>query len=101
MAYAKYAWIIDKDVIVDVNSGEEPAVGTMGPSDIDPEFEKQLRLTGEGMKFRLLDDDHIQYYEGRIVGKWEGFEPLDDFGMPNAGCTMISLRNEDGTYSIL
>jgi hypothetical protein len=40
----------------------------------------------------MFDDDNILYYEGRILGNYRGFEPLDDYGMPNAGCTKIKYR---------
>jgi hypothetical protein len=45
---------------------------------------------GEVIKFRMFDDDGELYYTGDLVGG-TGFEPLDDFGRPNAGCTSISL----------
>ena len=38
--------------------------------------------------FRMLDDDGEVYYHGRSSIK-DSFQPLDDFGEPNAGCTMI------------
>lgn len=47
------------------------------------------------LPFRLLDDDGVIYYEGMMVPLEEhddysdGFEPLDDFGGPNAGCTNL------------
>jgi len=37
----------------------------------------------------MFDDDMNLYYEGKIIGDYDGFEPLDDFGMPNARCTSI------------
>lgn len=43
------------------------------------------------VKFRMRDDDGELCYEGvgNCLTAGEGFEPLDDFGMPNAGCTSI------------
>ena len=85
---SNYGWVISSDLTSP--SGDE---GLTGPFDLHPEI--QLRLAkGEGREFRLLDDDKKVYYLGKIVGS-EGFEPLDDFGMPNAGCTIIQYRSSD------
>ena len=46
-------------------------------------------------EFRMLDDDGNVMYEGRILLGDEPdaeFRPLNDFGMPNAGCTSIQIR---------
>lgn len=48
------------------------------------------------IRFRMLDDDNEIYYEGRCTPATE-FEPLDDFGRANAGCTSIQYR-EDGMW---
>ena len=48
-------------------------------------------------KFRMFDDDGELYYEGYSNDKdsEKAFDPLDHFGMPNAGCTEIKyLENE-------
>ena len=88
-----YAWIIVKDNNADP-SYEPPsnmnAVGMCGAHDctMSPEEIKQ------GQKFRMSDDGGNIYYYGFINGEdYEGFEPLDDFGMPNAGCVSIEYRN--------
>jgi hypothetical protein len=46
--------------------------------------------------FRLYDDEGNLYYEGRSsdADSEDAFNPLDDFGTPNAGCTEI------GYYSL-
>ncbi len=81
-----YAWVITRDHI---EGGE--AEGVSGPSthryDISYIIEK-------GEAFKIYDDDGILYYEGRIVGEYDGFEPLDDFGTPGAGATTIKYRNK-------
>jgi len=79
----KYAWIIDKDRI-----GNGISVGIAGPADISEQLFNKLK-SNVGDKFRMLDDDKNIYYEGRIIGNYNGFEPLDDFGQPNDGCVVI------------
>ena len=101
---AGYGWIIDKDHITDdLGSVDHPArndVGTIGPHNILPSIQNQLIATTNGMKFRMLDDDGELYYEGRLIfhPKYDApdmqFEPLDDFGMPNAGCTEIQYKSD-------
>jgi hypothetical protein len=49
----------------------------------------------------MYDDDGKLYYAGTIWGDYDGFEPLDDFGMPNAGCTSIEYKNDAGTWEVL
>jgi hypothetical protein len=75
---AAYRWKITKDHIDD---GE--AKGVEGPRLHDPTIKTNRQ------HFVLKDDDGITYYEGEIYGDYDGFEPLDDFGAPNAGCARI------------
>lgn len=82
-----YAWIIVKDNIDDGH-----AVGVKGPHDCSMSDDE----IKQGEKFRLLDDDGNIYYYGFINGSdYEGFEPLEDYGMPNAGCTEIQYKNPE------
>ena len=46
-------------------------------------------LDGEGETFALYDSDENLMAKGRIVGDYDGFEPLDDFGLGNWGCAGI------------
>lgn len=55
----------------------------------------QLQKDGFTQAFRLLDDDDEVYYTGWIKPDTDEFAPLDDFGMPNAGCTSIQFQKED------
>lgn len=111
------AWIITKDKITD---GEAPegtnlnARGLIGPSIATKNDEARLRA-GEGVPFRMLDDDGEIYYYGRILEEsectpqYEGnyfggeseFAPLDNFGRPNAGCTDIQYKNKEGKWESL
>ena len=101
-----YTWILDKDHIAD--PGAKPgtngnAVGMFGPRDYRPDLLKAL-MQGGGIPFRMLDDDKNLYYEGRIAvpkGEEDGealLYPLDDFGMPNAGCTIIQYKDKTGKW---
>jgi hypothetical protein len=86
---SKYAWIINEDTNGTGPEGTNMnAVGMLGPRDITPEQEAQLK-DGAGEEFKMYDDDGIHYYTGRIIGDYSGFEPLDDYGMPNAGAVDI------------
>lgn len=123
---ARYGWLITKDRLAD--PGDEPgtslnAVGVKGPSDITPELEARLDA-GEGLRFKLYDDDGEHYYTGRLVADCElapvavdsphfrrpicggvmpeeAFGPLWDFGSPNAGATEIRYRCPDGRWASL
>jgi len=100
--YAPYGWIIDVDMIKD--DGAKPgtnanATGLTGPRDISPEHERLLK-EGAGTKFRMKDDDGEVYYTGRIIGRDRSFDPLDDFGTPNAGATSIEYL-EQGEWEAL
>lgn len=45
--------------------------------------------------FRMYDDDGNLYYEGVSDDddSSDAFDPLDDYGTPNAGCTTIKYRS--------
>ncbi|NBQ52014.1 MAG: hypothetical protein EBU49_00315 [Proteobacteria bacterium] len=70
-----------------------------GPRDGRAErFEALAR--GEGVTFRLYDDDGILYYQGRYFGldgdEEMAFGPLDDYGI-NAGCTELRYEQKNIT----
>jgi hypothetical protein len=58
----KYAWIIDTVNVAELGDDMADEVGTMGPRDMDVKL-----LDQKGHTFRMLDDDGIWYYRGRIV----------------------------------
>ncbi len=100
---ATYGWIIDRETVS--NEKDEtvaPAhrtksrAGWVGPRDITPETEQQLR-NGAGQQFRMYDDDGNLYYEGRYLGPNDetAFGPLTDLGTPDAGAVRIDY-NEQG-----
>jgi len=94
-----YAWFIDH-VEDDIGADE---IGTIGPRHADPKLVERLVHEGAGDTFRMTDDDGEVYYVGRIIldDNTSGFEPLDDFGMPNAGCTSIEYREKTGAWVML
>ncbi len=112
-----YAWIIDRVNTEELGDDCADEVRTVGPWDAGPEALAEL-AKGRGHVFRMLDDDGIWYYRGRIVvldgerptlyessrrrhighiasvpwDEAEAFGPLWDFGTPNAGCTELQYR---------
>jgi len=50
-------------------------------------------------KFRMFDDDGELYYEGYSIDN-SSFDPMDDFGTPNAGVTEIKYVN-NGKFETL
>lgn len=97
------AFIITKDKI------ETGAVGIIGPSSASTKDMERLRA-GEGIPFRLLDDDREVYYYGRRLEESDADEmydaepelaPLDCFGGPNAGCTIQEEKNADGKWEAI
>ena len=82
-----YGWIITRDHL----DGKDVTV--KGPGGLAPELEAKLDK-GEGEAFKIYDDDNELYYTGKIVGDYDGFEPLDDFCTPDSGCTAIKIDGE-------
>jgi hypothetical protein len=83
---ALYRWAITKDHLFTEQG--MTAKGVMGPRDASRE------VTDNPARFSMYDDDGHCYYEGVIYGEYEGYEPLDDFGTPNAGCVAIKINGE-------
>ena len=89
-------WVITRDLLaeqgfLDLDEGETSEAGTYGPSGC-PLTPEQILTHPEAKKFVMLDGDNIPYYEGFWVdatGNGNSFQPLDDFGTPNAGCAYI------------
>ncbi len=82
-------WIILKDHSFDPEDGIASRVGVRSRNCPDQPDTKGWR------EFRMLDDDRNVVYSG-LSSDWESenaFAPLDDFGTPDAGCTMIEYKN--------
>lgn len=93
------AWIITKDKLAETEA--DSAKGLTGPRSASDNDVARLKA-GEGIRFRMLDDDREVYYYGRFLEEddcsadyyaEEEFAPLDNFGTPNAGCTIIQYDN--------
>jgi len=83
-----YAWTITRDRIF---SGDENDL--VGPPGATLTTE-QIRSHPKAERFTMHCDDGECYYEGFLVGdEASGFEPLEDFGTPNASCTEIRYKN--------
>lgn len=88
-------WMITKDLIFDPKWDERTRVGFNnfnGTLDV----EKELPV-----KFRLLDDDKIVYYEGQMA-KCDTeaiFAPLD-WAMNDAGCTELQIFEKGSWVSV-
>ena len=102
----KLAWIIDNDLV----GGEDK--GVMGPRNMDDALVAELKESKKnGIRFQMWSDDNEHYYTGRIVVEGhaqddtnlseEFYAPLDHFGRPNAGCTMIKYKDAKGEWSVL
>lgn len=93
-----YTWVITQDFIDDEEQG------TMGPYNAVLS-QGEVIAHKDRQAFQMFDDDLVKYYEGFIVmfnDYPQGFEPLDDFGMPSAGCTEIRYINkETGRFETL
>jgi hypothetical protein len=90
------SWIIDVDHEADEDAkapSNANAVGMMGPRGYEGDGSELKH------KFQMYDDDDNLYYEGR--SDEVDFGPLDDFGMPNAGCTYIKYKNENGVWEVI
>tara|TARA_R110000796_G_C14428002_1_gene420759 strand:+ start:160 stop:396 length:237 start_codon:yes stop_codon:yes gene_type:complete len=75
----EYYWIITHDII------EENLVGIS---------HGDKTITDNKAEFELFDGGGELYAKGFIFGEYDGFEPLDDYGMPALGCTEIKINGE-------
>ena len=91
---AGYAWRITDDKITYPDTTENPFDGLEGPRGCT--IPEAAVKEGPKEKFRMRDDDGNIYCEGIIIGQFDGFEPLDDFGMPGLGCTEIQYLLDNG-----
>jgi hypothetical protein len=87
---------IDRDYI-----NSDGAVGTrIGLRWFNKEIDALEGLPIEQTRFRLLDDDHITYYGGWLLNDDECLvqSTLLEWGMYDAGCTIIEVKDENGEW---
>lgn len=91
---SKFGWIVDKDY---TSFKGAKSVSVYGPRNMTATPEEIKTL---GIHFEMYDDDDILYYSGYVLADGDHNElmPLDHYGMPNAGCTKIKVRDEHGKY---
>jgi hypothetical protein len=98
-----YEWVITKDDFGFGDYHEMDVVGTIGPRGATRSAD-EIAAHPEAKQFRLVGDDGEILASGYIVennpDKCSGFEPLDDFGTPALGATVIHYL-ENGTWSQL
>jgi len=98
----KNLWIITRDHIED-----GAAVGTGSPEwSFQPILRRSQKHLAElikkyelSVRFKMYDDDGELYYEGSM--QIEDFHPLDDYGMPNAGCTYLEYSRNNEAFEML
>lgn len=66
----------------------QDGLGKVGPRNADES------ITANKGTFKIYDDDGEPWYSGEIYGEYDGFEPLDDYGTPNDGCTQIKIDGD-------
>ena len=111
-----YGWIITEDHLFLKTQHHENNIfrdetGVTGPRSIAPDIEAALEIKDEEerklafkkqgrdlVKFQMHDADGELYYTGWLAGDYGGAEPLDDFGLPNAGAIYIRWF-EDGKWT--
>jgi hypothetical protein len=101
---SNYAWTITHDLLSVGEYASESEVGVSGPHDATEEQIAKAKGR-DGVTFKMYDDDGIHYYTGRIWHR-DGpgscdFQPLEDFGTPNAGCTDIKYKNAEGKFEAI
>jgi hypothetical protein len=98
---APYAWLVVTDHL---DGSDADVTGPWGASEERIARLREAAAAGperageypDAEWFQMLDDDGELYYTGVRAGESQyddGFEPLDDFGKPNAGCTEIRYLN--------
>lgn len=81
-------WYIDQDVTAE--PGSQPGTNENAMSMHSKDWNEAKAKQVGTVRFRMLDDDGDVYYYG-VMTQDACFDPLDDFGAPNAGCTSIEL----------
>lgn len=103
-----YAWIITEDRVTADADDLPSRVGVTGPGNAFPSLYEAVKTPGpHRIRFRTYDDDGVYCYGGYLAYDPDltgylkpSWQPLGDFGMPDAGCTRIAFADRpDLDYS--
>lgn len=94
--HPKQKWYVTTSYIESGHMNQPRAMDICGPGGC-PEDDDGFEWTA----FKMYDDDGILYYEGRMNQHCDGLEPLEDFGMPNAGAVTLRVLNTQGKWEIV
>lgn len=82
---------------INTEPGDRSKNGLIGPRGCKLEA-KDFADHPQAQRFQMLDDDGNIYYTGLFIDTEDNEEgelqPLDCFGMPDAGCTSIEYWNK-------
>ena len=98
---SSYAWLVTRDHMAEDDTSLKSRVGVTGPAAASDAQLTQLASEVNCSTWRTKDDDGEVDYEGLFVGdpdSEDGFGPLDDFAMPDAGAAEIEYLQPDGTW---
>ena len=85
-----------------MSGGVAAGLGVAAGDDLSAKADAALNVKNKKHFAVEKDDDGNVYYGGLIQGAdYQGFEPLDDYGQPNAGATEIHYINADGSWEQL
>jgi len=84
-----YTWIVTRDAVLGDSSD---AVGRIGPRGAAKRARFDMIII-QGDHFRLLNDAGEVQFIGYILGRFQGYEPLRDYGKGN-GCSRIEYERD-------
>ena len=105
----RLVWRITKDYLYDQGHDEDEKSGVGQSNSRDPgKIDAIKKSKGKVKPFRLYDDDGELYYAGEMAmtdgsDPYEAeniLSPLDNYGMPNAGCTEMKIRTDKGWVGV-
>jgi hypothetical protein len=105
----RLVWRITKDYLYDQGHDEDEKSGVGQSNSRDPgKIDAIKKSKGKVKPFRLYDDDGEVYYAGEMAmtdgsDPYEAeniLSPLDNYGMPNAGCTEMKIRTDKGWVGV-
>jgi hypothetical protein len=83
-----YAWVITQDFAL---TDPSESIAKRGPSGTSQALPTPV-IVSDGDDFRLMDENGEIRFGGMILGKYQGPEPLLEFGRQHACCHIEYLR---------